>query len=308
MDVLEAGVQASGSQGGPRRVVRLLAVVAVVIVAGAVLFGAARWWTERSARPERLEILALDAIGPFAIAGDDLPEGWPEDLVAPAVRLRAEIAGDPQRSTRVLPAGETAAYVSGGMQETVIPAGERIEVDMVLTPADCSPGALRDPTSPLVDASAAAVPMTPEASRALVTVMDSLCSAGGVAPIISTTAARIDVFFRDRTLIMRLRVTTAADRVVLQPRDSVGFRGAGAVEATIEDGAASARLRWLVSPAEAMTLEEPTVRLRAFGITGGRAYPWVLELRVPDVRVTAPASPTRNDGVDLAEVAPRPSG
>ena len=55
-------------------------------------------------------------------------------------------------------------------------------------------------------------------------------------------------------------------------------------EATIEDRTASARLRWLVSPAEAMNLEEPTVRVRTFGITGGRAYPWVLDLRVPSVR------------------------
>lgn len=308
MDVLEAGVQASGSRGGPGRWVRLLAVVAVVIVAGAVLVGAARWWTDQSARPERLEILALDAIGPFAITGDDLPEGWPEDLVAPAMRLRAEIAGDPQRSTRVLPAGETATYVSGGMQETVIPAGEQLEVDMVLTPADCGGIGGGDVPGPLIDTSGAAVPMSVGASQALVTTLDSLCSAGGVAPIVSTTAARIDVFFRDRTLIMRLRVTTAADRVVLQPRDSIGFRGAGAVEATVEDGTASARLRWLVSPAEAMTLEAPTVRLRAFGITGGRAYPWVLDLRVPDVRALPAPAPERNDGVDLAEVAPRPSG
>lgn len=307
MDVLEAGVQTSGSRVGQRRVVHLLAVIAVVIVAGAVLVGATRWWTEQPARPERLEILALDAIGPFAIAGDDLPEGWPEGLVAPAVRLRAEVAGDPQRSTRVLPVGETASYVAGGMPETVVPPGELLEVDMVLTPADCSPGAMPDPASPLIDTSGAAVPMSAGASQTLVTALDSLCESGGFAPIVSTTAARIDVFVRDRTLIMRLRVTTAADRMVLQPRDSIGFRGAGAEEATVEGDVATARLRWLVSPSEAMTLEAPTVRLRAFGITGGRAYPWILDLRVPAVRALPALAPGRNDGVDLAEVAPRPS-
>jgi hypothetical protein len=112
---------------------------------------------------------------------------------------------------------------------------------------------------------------------------------------------------------MRARVTTDGERVVLQPRDSVGFRGRGEQEATIEDGVATARLRWLISPAEAESLESPTVRVRAFVVTGGRGYPWVLDLRVPEGLVpegfamVTPSEP-RNDGVDLAEVAPRPSG
>lgn len=304
MDVLEAGGPDSHRAARPRGAVRLLAVIAVVVLAGAMLIAAARWWTEQAARPDRLEILALEAIGPFAITGADLPDGWPEGLVAPALRLRAEVAGDPQRATPVLPAGETATFAAGGMPEAVIPAGERLEVDIVLTPADCGPATTSSLDSPLVDASSAAVPMSPAASQALATALESLCALGGQEPLVSTTAARIDVFFRDRTLIMGLRVTTAADRVVLQPRDSIGFRGAAAVEATVEGSGASARLRWLVSPAEAITLDAPTVRLRAFGITGGRAYPWLLDLRVP----APPLDSLRNDGVDLAEVAPRPFG
>jgi len=308
VDVLEAGATDSGPRGGSHRIARVVAVAAVVVLAGAVAIGAARWWTAQSARPDRLEILRIDPIGPFAISGDDLPEGWPAGVVAPALRLRTEVAGDPQRATLVRPVGETGSYVTDAMAETEIPAGERIEVDMIMTPADCRTAADVDVVSPLVDASGGAVPMTSAAAEALATALASLCSSGGSAPIISTTGARIDVFFRDRSLIMRLRVTAAGDRVVLQPRDSTGFRGAGAVEATVEDGTAVARLRWLVSPAEAMSLAAPTVRLRAFAVTGGRAYPWVLDLRVPGVRALGAPARERNDGVDLAEVAPRPSG
>ncbi|MGA0946163.1 MAG: hypothetical protein ACO3UW_10405, partial [Candidatus Nanopelagicales bacterium] len=116
------------------------------------------------------------------------------------------------------------------------------------------------------------------------------------------------VFFRDRTLVMRVRVATSADRVILQPRDSAGFRGGSPQDATVEDGLATARLLWLVSPAELVGLKSPTVRVRAFAVTGGRGYPWVLDLRVPEsTAIPAPSRP-RNDGVDLAEVAPRPSG
>lgn len=282
MDVLEAGPSEPRDRRGIGAAV--IAVVTVALVAGAIIVGAAHWWSEQSDRPDRLEIYALEAIGPFAIAGDDLPEGWPEDLVAPALRLRVQVSGDPQRAATVRPVGETASYATEGSTESVIPAGERGPVDLVVTPADCRPDTGVEAASPLVDASSAAVPMSAAAARALSNALDSVCAAGGDAPLISTTAARIDVFFRDRTLIMRLRVTTAADRVVLQPRDSIGFRGGDAAEATIEDRAASARLRWLVSPAEAMNLEEPTVRVRTFAITGGRAYPWVLDLRVPSVR------------------------
>jgi len=72
-------------------------------------------------------------------------------------------------------------------------------------------------------------------------------------------------------------------------------------------GTATARMSWLVSPAEAAGLESPTVRVRAFTLIAGRAYPWVVDLRVPRISPRTPGAEPRNDGVDLAEVAPRPS-
>lgn len=303
MDVLEAGP----SEPGGRRGIRAVALLGIGLLVIAIGLAAARWWSVQVARPDRLAVVAVEAIGPFAIAGDDLPDGWPEDLVAPALLLRIEITGDPQRTTRVRPTGETARYATAQSPETMIPAGERLVVDLRVTPADCGPAADAGASSPLVDEYGGAVPMTSAALQSLVTALDALCTTGGESPIISTRGARIDVFLRDRILIMRLRVTTATDRVVLQPRDSIGFRGVGEVEATMEDGTASARPRWLITPAELVGLESPTVRVRAFAVTGGRGYPWVLDLRVPGSLAAVAPSSERNDGVDLAEVAPGPS-
>ena len=75
----------------------------------------------------------------------------------------------------------------------------------------------------------------------------------------------------------------------------------------MDAGTATARMSWLVFPAEAAGLDSPTVRVRAFTLIAGRAYPWVINLRVPRISPQAPGGEPRNDGVDLAEVAPRPS-
>lgn len=318
MDVLEAGAPDTPRPDGPRRGKRIAVALGAAVLAVAIAVGAAQWWTAASARPERLEITALEPVGPFAISGDDVPEGWPRGLVAGALRLRVAISGDPQRTTRADTAGDTGAYAAQGLQDAVIPAGDRAEADVVVTPTDC--GTIDSPASPLIDAEGTAIPMAPEAERTLVDALRSLCAPGQPSPDISANSVRVDVFFRDRTLVMRARITTdppgegsatsptKPDRVVLQPRDSVGFRGGSAQEATIEGGAATARLRWLISPAEAAGLEAPTVRVRVFLVAGGRAYPWMLDLRVPGGVSAGMMAEPRNDGVDLAEVAPRPSG
>ena len=314
MDVLEVGGGGSRARRTGRRAprtTRLIGILAGCALAVAVVAGATQWWLQQQARPDRLEIVGVEAIGPFAISGEDLPDDWPRDLVVGALRLRVAITGDPQRTVRAESAGDTGAYVAAGAQDVVIPAGESSEVDVVITPADC--GAIASATSPtaaslLIDASGAPIPLGADASRALGEALASLCPAPESAPDVSSNSVRVDVFFRDRTLVMRARVATVGERVVLQPRDSAGFRGRGEQEATIEDGVATARLRWLISPAEASGLASPTVRVRVFTVTAGRGYPWVLDLRVPAPFTPIPPSAPRNDGVDLAEVAPRPPG
>lgn len=311
MDVLEAGGDRGRARRTQSRTTRLVAVLAGSALAVAIAAGAVQWWKQQDARPDRLEIVRVDPIGPFAISGNDLPEGWPADLVVGALRVRIEIAGDPQRTVRADSAGDTGAYVATGAQEAVIAAGENSEIDVVVTPADCGAIGLADgeaTASPLVIASGAPIPLSADASRTLADALASLCPTAQAAPAVSSNSVRVDVFFRDRTLVMRARIATVGERIVLQPRDSVGFRGRGEQEATIEGGVATARLRWLISPTEAAALDSPTVRVRIFTVTAGRGYPWVLDLRVPaPFAPTAPSQP-RNDGVDLAEVAPRPSG
>lgn len=306
MDVLEAGSTASPRGSWSIRIRRIITLVGVLVVGAVVSLGALGWWADQASRPDQLEIVGLEPVGPFAISGNDLPAGWPEGLVVGAQLLSMDITGDPQRATPLARNGDTGSYVVTDVQGAVVPAGETAEVNVVVTPADC--GALRTRVSPLIDAQGAPIPMGSEAERSLGAVLASLCATAGEAPAVTASSARVDVFFRDRTLIMRVRVATSADRVILQPRDSVGFRGGPAQEATVESGLATARLRWLVSPAELVGLESPTVRVQAFAVTGGRGYPWVLDLRVPEsTSIPAPSRP-RNDGVDLAEVAPRPSG
>ena len=89
MDVLEAGSDAGRARRRAPRVARLAAALAVGVLVVAVIAGATQWWLQQDARPDRLEIVRVDAIGPFAISGDDLPDGWPADLVVGAVRLRS---------------------------------------------------------------------------------------------------------------------------------------------------------------------------------------------------------------------------
>ncbi len=306
MDVLEAGSPELPGEAGTRRGLRVVAGVVTALLAVAVGVGAVQWWVTAATGPEQLQIIDIEPIGPFSLTEDDLPDDWPRDVVVGALRLRITVTGDPQRSTRADSAGDTGAYVADGAPAVVIPAGDEAEIDVVVMPADC--GSLDSPASPLVDGDGTAVPLAPDAARRLAEALGSLCPSGESAPALSTHSVRVDVFFRDRTLVMRARIATLGDRVVLQPRDSVGFRGGSAQEATIEPGAATARLRWLISPAEAEAVESPTVQVRIFDVVGGRAFPWVLDLRVPEGVSAGMAGALRNDGVDLAEVAPRPSG
>lgn len=307
MDIIDTAPAGPRGPRLPRTAVPITVALSALVIILAVTIGALQWWGAQSERPDRLEIVEIEQVGPFAISGDDLPPDWPAGLVAGALLLRLDITANPQRSTLVDSSGDIGAYVASGVSGMVVPAGERAQVNVVITPGDCGGIETAELAGPLMDAGGTHVPLAAAPAQALRGALAALCPDPASEPAISVRGARIDVFFRDRTLVMRLRVTTPADRVVLQPLDSVGFRGRGEQDATIEDGVATSRLRWLVSPAEAVGLQEPAVRVRAFAVVAGRAYPWLLDLRVPEgAAIPAPSRP-RNDGVDLAEVAPRPA-
>jgi hypothetical protein len=297
VDVLEVG----DGPGAQRTIPRATTIVAGVALGALVIIvtaGAMQWWRVQADRSQRLEIASVEAVGPFAISGGDLPETWPAGIVSGAMRLRMQVNGDPQRAVELTPSGQGAAYVASGVGSTVIRAGDSAAIDALVTPSDCR--AVERPMSPLVDASGTPVPVTEEAASVLRDTVAALCAPGGTAPLLTPEAARLDVFFRDRTLVVTALVSTQSDRVVMQPRDFPGFVGLEEQQAPVRNGVATVRLRWLISPAEGARLLAPAVSVRAFTIVGGRAYPWVVSLPLP--------APARNDGVDLAEVAPRPTG
>lgn len=282
MDVLESGPDSRHDSRAPRGARAMLLALVAAVIGIAVLIGGMQWWRAESARPDALEIAGITSLGPFGISGSDLPDGWPRDLVVDAMRLTLDITGDPQRSTRVDPSGDTGSYVAIGAGESVIPAGERATVDVVVIPGDCGSVDAPNIAGPLIDSQGVNVPLSAESARILRSAVISLCTSGAPAPAISPRSARVDVFFRDRTLVMRVRIAASADRVILQPGDSMGFRGLGEQQATIEENLASARLRWLISPSDVVGIDSPTVRVRAFAVSAGRAHPWTLDLRVPE--------------------------
>ena len=304
MDVIEAGHD-SIERTLPGRGRKVIIGASVSVLGVAILLGAGNWWREQVSRPDRAEIVSIAAIGPFAISGDDLPEDWPRGLVAGALRLRADVVGDPQGSTQVTVADGGDAYRPSGADGVVVPAGGRTMVDMVVTPTDC--GTVDASESPLVDSTGARLPLSGTAREQLGDALRTLCQPGGEAPLLVAESAYVDVFFRDRTLVLTVVVSTPADSVLLAPLDSPGFRAGAQRDPVLRDGRATARLRWLISPAEAEPLTWPVVRVRAFVVSGGRAYPWVITLPATTGVRSSSLTPLRNDGVDLAEVAPRPS-
>lgn len=305
MDILEVGDDSARTRRTPT-LARLLVAAVVIALAVGMAVAAWRWWVEQASRPDRLEIPAIAATGPFGISGADLPPDWPEGIVAGALLLRAEVAGDPQRAVRVSPAGVTGAYAAISAQSPAgdavsVPPGQVTTVDVVVTPADC--GALMTAAlpvgSPLIEESGADVPFTDPARATLADALRTLCAPAGDSPRLTASDARIDVFFRDRTLVVNSVLDSVAERALLQPLDGTALRGLRTREADPVAGVAEVQLRWLVSPGEMAPSTSLVGRVRAFTIIDGRAYPWLLAMPIPrDLTVSTDApSPLRNDGM-----------
>ena len=96
LDVLEAGPEGERHHRRATRVARMMIAIAACALIIAVVASALQWWRQQSGRPGRLEIASIEPLGPFAISGSDLPGGWPRGLVVGALRLRAEVTGDPR--------------------------------------------------------------------------------------------------------------------------------------------------------------------------------------------------------------------
>lgn len=315
MEVLEQG----SAEGRDRRirggvVIAVWSLAALAILATAAVAGY-RWWSQRETPSEVLQITALEVIGPASIKVDDGDAGWPGGLGTPdgaraaAAWVRLTVAGDATRSVRVNPVEPSQSVLVSAVMPSVVPARQSARVDVTVAPANCSSsgGTAREL---LITDELEIVPMTDAVVERLSEVLARICKPGGMPPQIATRSAFIDVFFRDRTLVMSTEVTSAADRLVLTPLDGTALRGLGAEDVAMPGPTSDVRLSWLVSPGEMSPNTLLTGRVQVYSIVEGTAYPWVVTLPVPrdvEVRTTTPLlTPLRNDGVDLAEVAPRP--
>ncbi len=313
MEVLEQGrTPATGRGPAPWWRALALAGVAVALIATAGLAGA-RWWAEQEARPDRLEILAATVLGQAGARLGDGEAGWPGGLgtpdgsTSPAVRLRLTVAGDPQRDERLRAAlpGTDVAVVD--FSDMTVPAGGESVTDIVVAPTDCSASDGR-PIPLLVRADGSDVAMSDPARSAVTNALASLCAAAGPPPSLDVRGALVDVFFRDRTLVVTAGLASGADRVVLTPLDGTALRGLGAQDVPAGAATGTVRLRWLISPGEMSPHTSLTGRVQAYAVIGGVAYPWVMTVQPPrDLDAPRPRTPLRNDGVDLAEVAPGPA-
>ncbi|MFM8774933.1 MAG: hypothetical protein ACKOFP_14165 [Actinomycetota bacterium] len=315
MEVLEQGQPDERVRSSRRPLIAaVVALVAVVILASALVAGW-RWWSQQDPRSYGLEISAVEVIGRASVTVEDGDSGWagglgtPGGAVAPAVWARLTVEGDPRASVVVSPAPASPEVIVSAVVPTAIPAGQTVNADVVLAPSDClTAGAL--PRELLVASEGTVVPIAESVRDEVAQLMVRLCSAGGQAPVLEPTSALIDVFFRDRTLVITADVQSRAERVVLTPLDGTALRGLGAQDLD-PPGERSVRLRWLISPGEMSPNTSLTGRVQAYSIIDGTAYPWILVVPISrDVAVqTSSASliSPRNDGVDLAEVAPRPS-
>ena len=314
MEVLEQGVPAPQRSRGPARAVPVLAIGAVslaLVVAAA--FSGARWWSEQQARPDGLEITGLSVAGQVGVRLADGDSGWPGGLgtpdgsVTPAVRLRVAMTGDPQRDEWVSPAPAGPRLAVLDFTGAPVTAGGATSLDLTVAPTDCAA-----PTGPpvplLVRSDGSDVTMSEDARATLDRAVTTLCSGAGPAPALAVRGALVDTFFRDRTLVVTAALASAGDRVVLTPLDGTALRGLGAIDIPADTDIGTVRLRWLISPGEMSPHTSLTGRVQAHAIAGGMAYPWVLTIQPPrNLDRPLPRTPLRNDGVDLAEVAPRPA-
>ena len=316
MEVLEQG----SHEGRDRRVrgpivVAVCSIAALAILATAAVTGY-RWWSQRETFSEVLQVTALEVIGPASIKVDDGDAGWPGGLGTPdgaraaAAWVRLTVTGDATRSVRVTPVEPSQSVLVSAVMPTVVPARQSARVDITVAPADCS-GSGGAPRELIVTDEGEPVPLIDAVAERLAEIMARICKPGGPPPGVEAQSALIDVFFRDRTLVMSTAVASEAERIVLTPLDGTALRGLGAQDVAMLDDSSVVRLRWLVSPGEMSPNTSLTGRVQVYAIVDGTAYPWIVSLPVPrdlEVSTTTPLlTPLRNDGVDLAEVAPRPT-
>lgn len=296
-------------------------VIAAGMVIAAIAAGLA-WWTGRPPTSEALQIVALEQVENTRVTVVAEPPigalSTPAGAALPGVTLRLTVGGDPQNATEVVTSPtDSIVYVVEGAPVTIA-AGAFAEIDVTAAPVDCA--LAREGTDLneagyrwrrpfgielLATSEGVIVPLADEARGALADALARSCRDAGESPDVTVTAARRGGATPLETIGLVVDIAADADRYVVTPLDGPGLRGLGSADRRSGQGIP---LLWLVSPRAEHNDDVPTAYTQVFVVRDRTAYPWIIGIPITDdLPVMRPKTPLRNDGVDLAEVAPRPS-
>lgn len=320
-DVLDFGQAPSSRARAGTMIVTL--VIGVGLTIAAVAAGLT-WWNGRPPTSDALEITAITVTGesPVTVVAEP-PIGalsTPAGAALPGVTLRLRVGGAPQDAIEVTaPPTDSIVYVEQ-IPVVAIEPGAFTDIDLTVAPVDCA--LAREGTDLdeagyrwrrpfgielLTTTDGTVVPLSPEARAAFEGALLQACEGAGSAPQVTVTAARRGGEPPLQTIGLFVDIGASGDRFVVTPLDGPGLRGLGSADRGTGEGVP---LLWLVSPRTEHNDDVPKAYTQVFVVRGGTAYPWILAIPLTDdlPEMTPLTSSVRNDGVDLAEVAPRPSG
>lgn len=296
--------------------------IGIGLVVGAVAAGLS-WWNGRPPTSDALGITEITVTGtsPVTVVAEP-PIGalsTPSGAALPGVTLRLRVGGAPQDPVEVTASPtDSIVYVEQLPAVTIAP-GAFADIDITVAPVDCTL-ALRGTDLDeagyrwrrafgielLTTTEGTVVPLSPEARVAFEDALLRACADAGPAPEIAVTAARRGGEPPLETIGLYVDIAAAGDRFVVTPLDGPGLRGLGSADRRTGEGIP---LLWLVSPRAEHNDAVPKAYTQVFVVRGGTAYPWIVAIPLTDdlPEMTPLTSSIRNDGVDLAEVAPRPA-
>lgn len=266
---------------------------ALVLVVGAAI-AAAHAWQSRPAMSTALGITSLEIVGPQPVTIVAEPPigalATPPGASLPGIVVRATIGGDPERSVDVASAAtDSLAYVQETAWVTIAP-GSFGTIDVTLAPVDCAASDAdldeagyrwRRPfgIDLLRTSDGQTVPMDAPARAVFRSALEEACRGSGDRPRVEVTQARRGGKEPLETIGLVVDVASDADRLVLTPLDGPGLRGLGSADRRKGDGIP---LLWLVSVFTEETDPGMTGYVQTFTIRDGTAYPWIVEIPIPD--------------------------
>lgn len=310
-----------GREPGTRRWTASIAIAAALVLLGAAAIAGVRAWTDRPPTSPELAVVEFTVLASLPVTVTSVPPvgalSTPAGTALPGLLVTARVGGDPQAAVELLPSTSDSLVHVEEAPPTTVPAGGFVDIDLTIAPVDCS--AARQGTDLdeagyrwrrpfgielLMTADGRQVPLTDRARESFASAIATSCQAAGRAPTISVQSARRGGEAPLETIGLIVDVEAEAERLVLTPLDGPGLRGLGAAD---RGSGKRIPLLWLVSPRTEHNDEVPMAYTQVYAVQGSTAYPWIVGIPITDdLPSPPPLTSLRNDGVDLAEVAPRP--